>query len=39
MAGRRNGEQTTVLSELPTVWVQSQTEADGIRGFAFSANP
>lgn len=39
VAGRRNGEQTTVLSELPTVWVLSQTEGYGIRGFAFSANP
>lgn len=39
VAGRRNGEQTTVLSELPTVWAQSHTEGYGIRGFAFSANP
>lgn len=39
VAGRRNGEQTTVLSELPTVWVESHTEGYGIRGLAFSANP
>lgn len=37
--GTEGVEQTTVLIELPTVWVQSHVEGYGIRELAFSANP
>lgn len=36
--GTENGEQTTVLSELPIEWVRSHAEGCWIRGFAFTAN-